>query len=75
MQSIDLRETYAYRTSKKLICKKDIKYKYNKTYIDLQDFINLYKTCTVKPYSFLVIDTTLASDNLLRFRKNLLEII
>ena len=27
MQSIDLRETYAYRTSKKLICKKDIKYK------------------------------------------------
>ena len=26
MQSIDLRETYAYRTSKKLICKKDIKY-------------------------------------------------
>ena len=29
MQSIDLRETYAYRTSKKLICKKDIKYKIN----------------------------------------------
>ena len=29
--------------------------------------------CTVKPYSFLVIATTLASDNLLRFRKNLIE--
>ena len=43
--------------------------------IDFQDFMNLYKKCTAKPYSFLVIDTTLASDNYLRFRKNLLEII
>ena len=33
--------------------------------IDFRDF--------TKPYSFSVIDTTLASDNLLRFRKNLLE--
>ena len=41
--------------------------------IDFQDFINLYKKCTEKPYSFLVIDTTLASENCLRFRKNLLE--
>ena len=40
--------------------------------IDFQDFMNLYKKCTGKPYSFLVIDTTLASDNLLRFRKNFL---
>ena len=31
------------------------------------------KKCTAKPYSILVIDTTLASDNYLRFRKNLLE--
>ena len=37
------------------------------------DFMNLYKKCTAKPYSFLVIDTTLASDNPLRFRKNLSE--
>ena len=29
-------------------------------YIDFQDFINLYKKCTAKPYSFLVIDATLA---------------
>ena len=29
--------------------------------------------CTVKPYSFLVIATTLASDNLLRFKKNLIK--
>ena len=41
--------------------------------VDFQDFLNLYKKCTEKPYSFLVIDTTLASDNSLRFRKNLLE--
>ena len=31
--------------------------------IDFQDFMNLYKKCTAKPYSFLVIDTTLTSDN------------
>ena len=35
--------------------------------------MNLYKKCTAKPYSFLVIDTTLASNNLSRFRKNLTE--
>ena len=42
--------------------------------IDFQDFMNLHKKCTSKSYSFLVIDTTLASDNSLCFRKNLLEI-
>ena len=41
--------------------------------VDFQDFLNLYKKCTEKPYSFLVIDTTLASDNSLRFRKNLVK--
>ena len=41
--------------------------------IDFKDFMNLYKRCTKKPYSLLVIDATLASDNLLHFRKNLLE--
>ena len=41
--------------------------------MDFQDFMNLYKKCTAKPYSFLVIDTTLASDNSSRFRKNILE--
>ena len=29
--------------------------------------------CTAKPYSFLVIDTTLISDNPLRLRHNILE--
>ena len=41
--------------------------------IDFQDFMNLYKECTAKRYSFLVIDTTLTADNLLQFRKNLAE--
>ena len=41
--------------------------------IDFKDFMNLYNKCTAKPYSFLVIDATLASDNLLCLRKNLLE--
>ena len=35
--------------------------------------MNLYKKCTEKPYSSLVIDSTFASDNLLRFRKNLVD--
>ena len=38
-----------------------------------QDFVNSYKNCTATLYSFLVIDTTSASDNTLHFRKNLLE--
>ena len=41
--------------------------------IDFKDFMNLYKKCTAKSYSFLVIYATLASDNPLRFRKNLVE--
>ena len=40
---------------------------------DFKDFMKIYKKCTGKPYSFLVIDTTLSSDNPLRFRKNLWE--
>ena len=36
--------------------------------------MNLYKKCTSKSYCFLEVDTTLASDNHSRFRKNLLEI-
>ena len=35
--------------------------------------MNLFKNCTAKLYSFLVIDTTLASDNPLSVRSNLLE--
>ena len=41
--------------------------------IDFRDFMKIYKKCTAEPYSFLVNDTTLPSDNPLKFRKNLLE--
>ena len=41
--------------------------------IDFKDFLNLYKKCTAKPYSFLVFDPTLASDEPSRFLENLLE--
>ena len=39
-----------------------------------KDFINIYRKCTAEPYSFLVNDTTLASNNPLRLRINLLNI-
>ena len=39
--------------------------------IDVKDFVK--KLLQLLPYSFLVIDTTLVSDNPLRFRKNLFE--
>ena len=31
--------------------------------IDFKDFMKNYKKCTAEPYSFLVNDTTLPSDN------------
>ena len=39
--------------------------------IDSKDFIKIYKEYTVEQYSFLINDTTLSSDNPLRFRRNL----
>ena len=39
---------------------------------DFEDFMNLYKKCSAKPYSFLVNNTSIASDNPLRFTRNLL---
>ena len=41
--------------------------------IDFKDFMKIYKKYNAEPYSFLVNDATLASDNPLRFRKNLLK--
>ena len=35
--------------------------------ISAKDFTNIYRKCTVEPYSFFVNDTTLASSNPLRF--------
>ena len=37
--------------------------------IRIKDFIKIHVKCCTEPYSFLVNDTTLASDNPLRFRK------
>ena len=39
-----------------------------------KDFTNIYGECTAESYSFLVNDTTLVSDNPLRFIKNLFNI-
>ena len=39
--------------------------------IDFKDFMKFYEDYTKESYSFLVSDTTLLSDNQLRFRKNL----
>ena len=44
----------------------------NSSEIDLKDFKKLYKDYTEEPYSRLVNDTTLSSDNPLQFRMNLL---
>ena len=41
--------------------------------IDFKDFIKIYKKYTKEPYSFLVNDATLPSDDSLRFRKNLIR--
>ena len=40
--------------------------------IDFKDFMEIYKKFTTEPYSFLLNDTTLPSDDPLSFRKNLL---
>ena len=43
--------------------------------IDFRDFMNLYKNVPKNNIHFLTIDTTLASNNSLHSRKDLLEII
>ena len=44
---------------------------YHLSDINIKDFIEIYSKCTDKPYAFLVIETTLPSNDPLRFRKNL----
>ena len=41
--------------------------------VDPRDFMKIYRKCTAETYYFLVTDTTLPSDDLLRFRKIFLE--
>ena len=43
--------------------------------IDFKDFMKICKKYTVEPYSFLVNDINLPSDNPLRFRKYLLKYV
>ena len=38
--------------------------------INTKDFVKTYRICTDEPYSFLINDTTLPSNNPLRFRKS-----
>ena len=40
---------------------------------DFKDFMKIYKKYTKEPYSFLVNNATLPSDDPVRFRKNLLR--
>ena len=44
------------------------------SYINTKDFANIYRKYNAEPYSFLVNDTMLASNDSLRFRKNLFNI-
>ena len=46
---------------------------HNTSDIDFKEFMNLYKRCTAKPCSLLVIDATFVSDNHLHLGKNPLE--
>ena len=39
--------------------------------IDYKDFIKINRECTKETFNFLTINTTLPSNNPLRFRKNL----
>ena len=45
----------------------------NSTDNHYKDFMNIDREHTCKPYSFLTIDTTLAANTLLSFRRNLLD--
>ena len=38
--------------------------------IDNKDFLKIYRNCTKDPYSFMTINTTLPSSDILKFRKN-----
>ena len=59
----DIRLNSMYYFIMKFLNKQEQMASHNSSDIDFKDFMNLYKKCTAKPYSFLVIDATLASDN------------
>ena len=72
---IDIRLNFTHYFIMKVPNKRELKQIAFQTlsHVDFQDFINLYKKCTEKVYSFLVIYITLSSDNPSRFRENLIE--
>ena len=39
-------------------------------HIDYKDYLKIYRNCTKEPYSFFTINTILAADNPMRFKKN-----
>ena len=38
--------------------------------IDYKNYLKIYRNCTREPYSFLTINTKLAAENPMRFKKN-----
>ena len=72
-KNIRLNSTHYFIT--KILCKAELQQvAFNHSSdIDFKNFVNCCKKCTAKPYSFLATDSSLVSDNLLRFRENLLE--
>ena len=46
---------------------------YHSADIVYKDFVNIYRECTRKLYSFLTIDTTFSANELLRLRKDLFD--
>ena len=42
--------------------------------VGFRDFLNIYKNFTNEPYSFMIIDTTITSDDPRRFRKGFFKI-
>ena len=57
----------------KIPSKKELQQINHSSDINFKDFMKIFKKYTEEPYSFLVNDTTLPSNNSLRFGKNLLE--
>ena len=57
----------------KIPSKKELQQINHSSDINFKDFMKIFEKYTEEPYSFLVNDTTLPSNNSLRFGKNLLE--
>ena len=71
--SKDVRLNTTHVFIKKILDKRELQHiaKNHSSNTSTKDFINIHEKYTAKPYSVLVDDTTLASDNPLRFRKNI----